>query len=154
MISWTSSSSRTVSAAANTSPSTTTPLASMPDSASTESVTCRRRSAAPRSRPSVGTAIVKRQKPSAARWRSSSMSVEEATVSFAMTRIVRFSVSVSSPPISSGAKTTAWRAPGTPYWYGPPTTCGVASKLKSDGGDDTSHSSVRPRQGFQGAFGP
>ena len=30
----------------------------------------------------------------------------------------------------------------------------VASKLKSDGGDETSHSSVRPRHGFQGAFGP
>ena len=82
------------------------------------------------------------------------MRVLEATVWLAMTRIVRFSVSVSSPPISSGAKTTAWRAPGTPYWYGPPTTCGVASKLKSDGGDETSHSSVRPRHGFHGAIGP
>ncbi len=82
------------------------------------------------------------------------MSVEEETVSLAMTRIVRFSVSVSSPPISSGAKTTAWRAPGTPYWYGPPTTWGVASKLNSDGGEETSHSRVRPRHGFQGALGP
>ena len=144
----------TASAAAKGSPSTTVPLASMPASASTESATCSRRSAARGSPRSLATAMVKRQKPSWARWRISSMRVLEATVSLAMTRIVRFSVSVSSPPISSGAKTTAWRAPGTPYWYGPPTTCGVASKLKSDGGDETSHSSVRPRQGFQGALGP
>ncbi len=30
----------------------------------------------------------------------------------------------------------------------------MASKLKRDGGDETSHSSVRPRQGFHGATGP
>ena len=37
---------------------------------------------------------------------------------------------------------TAWRAPGTPYSYGPPTTCGISSKLKIGGGEETCHSSV------------
>ena len=68
--------------------------------------------------------------------------------------MVRRSCSVSSPPISGGANTTAWRAPGMPYWYGPPTTWGSASKLKIDGGEETCHSRVRPRQGFHGALGP
>src|SRR5439155_18906342 len=49
---------------------------------------------------------------------------------------------------------SACRAPGTPYSYGPPTTCGISSKLKIGGGDDTCHSSVSARHGFPGASGP
>jgi hypothetical protein len=48
---------------------------------------------------------------------------------------------------------TAWRAPGTPYSYGPPTTCGISSKLKIGGGDDTCHSNVCARHGFDDATG-
>src|SRR5581483_7618960 len=49
---------------------------------------------------------------------------------------------------------TAWRAPGTPYSYGPPTTCGISSKLNTGGGDDTCHSIVFARHGFGPATGP
>src|SRR4029079_13720249 len=49
---------------------------------------------------------------------------------------------------------TAWRAPRTPYSYGLPTTCGISSKLKMGGGEDTCHSSVSARHGFAGAIGP
>src|SRR5918997_4547813 len=49
---------------------------------------------------------------------------------------------------------TACFAPGTPYSYGFPTTCGISSKLKSGGGEDTCHSSVIPRHGFPGARAP
>ena len=49
---------------------------------------------------------------------------------------------------------TAGRAPGTPYSYGPPTTCGISSKLKMGGGEETCHSSVRAPHGFEGAIGP
>src|SRR5258708_4354914 len=49
---------------------------------------------------------------------------------------------------------SAWRAPGTPYSYGPPTTCGISSKLKTGGGDDPCHSSVSARHGLPGAIGP
>ena len=49
---------------------------------------------------------------------------------------------------------TAWRAPGTPYSYGFPTTCGISSKLKIGGGDETCHSSVSARQGFASAGAP
>ena len=57
------------------------------------------------------------------------------------------------PPPSSGLS-TACRAPGTPYSYGPPTTCGISSKLKIGGGEDTCHSSVRACHGFASAIGP
>ena len=50
--------------------------------------------------------------------------------------------------------TKACRAPGTPYSYGPPTTRGMASKLKRGGGEETSHSIVFPRHGFGPALGP
>ena len=46
---------------------------------------------------------------------------------------------------------TAWRAPGTPYSYGLPTTCGISSKLKIGGGEVTCHSSVSARHGFASA---
>jgi hypothetical protein len=49
---------------------------------------------------------------------------------------------------------TAWRAPGTPYSYGPPTICGISSKLKTGGGEDTCHSRVLARHGFASAMGP
>src|SRR5919106_7006914 len=49
---------------------------------------------------------------------------------------------------------TAWLAPRTPYSYGPPTTCGISSKLKIGGGEDTCHSRVSERQGFAGAGSP
>src|SRR5205814_4396057 len=49
---------------------------------------------------------------------------------------------------------TACCAPGTPYSYGEPTTCGISSKLKIGGGDVTCHSSVMPRHGFAGAIPP
>ena len=42
----------------------------------------------------------------------------------------------------------AWRAPGTPYSYGPPTTCGISSKLNTGGGELTCHSSVSARHGL------
>src|SRR4051812_35279717 len=48
----------------------------------------------------------------------------------------------------------AWRAPGTPYSYGLPITCGISSKLKTGGGDVTCHSSVIARHGLPGASGP
>ena len=44
---------------------------------------------------------------------------------------------------------TACRAPGTPYSYGPPTTCGISSKLKMGGGEETCHSSVSARHGIR-----
>ena len=37
---------------------------------------------------------------------------------------------------------------GTPYSYGPPTTCGISSKLKIGGGEQTCHSSVIACHGF------
>src|SRR6476660_8766864 len=49
---------------------------------------------------------------------------------------------------------TACRAPGTPYSYGLPTTCGISSKLKIGGGELTCHSSVSERHGFAGARAP
>src|SRR5919201_6079261 len=49
---------------------------------------------------------------------------------------------------------TAWRAPGTPYSYGLPTTCGISSKLKTGGGEETCHSSVSDRHGLAAAIGP
>ena len=61
--------------------------------------------------------------------------------------------SVSSSHVRSPLK-TAWRAPGTPYSYGLPTTCGISSKLKIGGGDETCHSSVSARHGFAGAAAP
>src|SRR5205823_10536090 len=45
-------------------------------------------------------------------------------------------------------------APGTPYSYGPPTTVGTASKLNTGGGEETCHSRVSARHGFDGARGP
>src|SRR5438067_35427 len=45
-------------------------------------------------------------------------------------------------------------APGTPYSYGEPTTCGISVKLKMGGGELTCHSSVIARHGFDGAMGP
>ena len=61
-------------------------------------------------------------------------------------------------PANSGSGvctvTIAWRAPGTPYSYGPPTTCGGSSKLKIGGGELTCHSSVIARHGLAGAIGP
>src|SRR5205085_11857387 len=48
----------------------------------------------------------------------------------------------------------ACRAPGTPYSYGLPTTCGISSKLKIGGGEETCHSSVSARHGFAAAAGP
>src|SRR5205814_8981334 len=49
---------------------------------------------------------------------------------------------------------TACLAPGTPYSYGLPTTCGISSKLKIGGGELTCHSSVSERHGFAGARSP
>src|SRR5581483_653278 len=49
---------------------------------------------------------------------------------------------------------TACCAPGTPYSYGEPTTCGISSKLKIGGGEVTCHSSVIARHGFAGAISP
>ena len=45
-------------------------------------------------------------------------------------------------------------APGTPYSYGLPTTCGISSKLKIGGGELTCHSSVSARHGFAGGDRP
>ena len=45
-------------------------------------------------------------------------------------------------------------APGTPYSYGEPTTCGISSKLKVGGGEVTCHSSVIARHGLAGAISP
>src|SRR3954467_12629327 len=63
--------------------------------------------------------------------------------------------------LPAGAGSSAWgvlntpcTAPGTPYSYGPPTTVGTSSKLKTGGGDETCHSSVSARHGFAGARGP
>ena len=94
-----------------------------------------------------------------------------ATVWFATTRMcfialksaslccdaVAVAVAVATPANSgSGACTVtiAWRAPGTPYSYGPPTTCGGSSKLKIGGGELTCHSSVNARHGLADAIGP
>src|SRR4051812_2342794 len=54
---------------------------------------------------------------------------------------------------STGLK-MPWTAPGTPYSYGPPTTVGTRSKLKTGGGEDTCHSSVSARHGLAVALGP
>ena len=61
---------------------------------------------------------------------------------------------VSSSSVARSPFSTAWRAPGTPYSYGFPTTCGISSKLKTGGGDETCHSIVKPRHGFASAIGP
>ena len=53
-----------------------------------------------------------------------------------------------------GAPKIAWRAPGTPYSYGPPTTCGTSGKLKIGGGDSICHSRVIARHGLLPASGP
>src|SRR5688572_31097756 len=60
----------------------------------------------------------------------------------------------SSSSRSRAPLNTACRAPGTPYSYGPPTTCGISSKLKIGGGEETCHSRVIARHGFPGARGP
>src|SRR5581483_5236521 len=60
---------------------------------------------------------------------------------------------VSSSGTGAPSKIACW-APGTPYSYGPPTTCGTVSKLKIGGGDETCHSIVSARQGFAGAGSP
>src|SRR5204863_5038249 len=49
---------------------------------------------------------------------------------------------------------TACLAPGTPYSYGLPTTCGSSSKLNTGGGELTCHSSVSARHGLPDASGP
>src|SRR3954452_20540879 len=49
---------------------------------------------------------------------------------------------------------TACCAPGTPYSYGEPTTCGISSKWKVGGGEETCHSSVIARHGLAGAISP
>ena len=43
---------------------------------------------------------------------------------------------------------------GGPYSYGPPTTCGISSKLNTGGGDETCHSIVIARHGLDPAIGP
>ena len=48
----------------------------------------------------------------------------------------------------------AWRAPGTPNSYGPPTTRGISSKLKIGGGEETCHSIVFARHGLRGRLRP
>src|SRR6185312_4484803 len=58
-------------------------------------------------------------------------------------------VSWSVPPLR-----TTCLAPGTPYSYGLPTTCGISSKLKTGGGEETCHSIVIAFQGFDPAIGP
>src|SRR5437588_3118306 len=60
----------------------------------------------------------------------------------------------SSSSTTRSSLKTACRAPGTPYSYGPPTTCGISSKLKTGGGDETCHSSVGARHGFADAGAP
>src|SRR4029453_884177 len=60
----------------------------------------------------------------------------------------------SSSSCSRAPLNTACRAPGTPYSYGPPTICGISSKLKTGGGEDTCHSSVIACHGFASATGP
>jgi hypothetical protein len=55
--------------------------------------------------------------------------------------------------VRAGERIACW-APGTPYSYGEPTTCGISSKLKTGGGELTCHSSVIARHGFEGAGGP
>src|SRR2546421_2608489 len=63
-------------------------------------------------------------------------------------------VATSSTSWAGDGARTACCAPGTPYSYGEPTTCGISSKLKIGGGDETCHSSVNPRHGFASATGP
>src|SRR6185503_2758804 len=60
----------------------------------------------------------------------------------------------SSPCWTRSPLKTPCRAPGTPYSYGLPTTCGISSKLKIGGGELTCHSSVSERHGLAGAFAP
>src|SRR5205814_6193768 len=63
-------------------------------------------------------------------------------------------VRASSRSATRSPPKTACCAPGTPYSYGPPTTCGISSKLKSGGGEGICHSSVIARHGFGPAAGP
>src|SRR5581483_12013221 len=60
-------------------------------------------------------------------------------------------VATSSTSCACDGARTACCAPGTPYSYGEPTTCGISSKLKIGGGELTCHSSVSARHGFAGA---
>src|SRR5262249_91459 len=69
------------------------------------------------------------------------------------TRSVAHTFTSSSSTTRSPLKTACF-APGTPYSYGPPTTCGISSKLKTGGGELTCHSSVCARHGFGGAGAP
>ena len=91
------------------------------------------------------------------------MRLRPPIVSLASTRIFvidSFSLVSAGDPAGCFSRATAggWKmpctAPGTPYSYGPPTTVGTRSKLKIGGGDETCHSSVRPRHGLAGARGP
>src|SRR5262249_35953531 len=63
-----------------------------------------------------------------------------------------------SPAVGTGAGCGAPKiacfAPGTPYSYGPPTTCGTSGKLKIGGGESTCHSSVIAFHGLPATFGP
>src|SRR5207247_4554343 len=66
-------------------------------------------------------------------------------------RLVRDHEHVRQPALTcsgAAAPKIAWRAPGTPYSYGLPTTVGISSKLKIGGGELTCHSSVSDRHGF------
>ena len=93
--------------------------------------------------------------PPSACFLTASISAVPPTVSFATTssRFIR------SPPPAAAASgflssNTACCAPGMPYSYGPPTTVGTLSKLKTGGGEDTCHSIVCARHGLAAAFGP
>src|SRR3954452_12504256 len=88
--------------------------------------------------------------------RTASMTGWPPIVSLATTRIVRTG---QCPPAAAGTGAsgflkTPWTAPGMPYSYGPPTTVGSSSKLKIGGGEETCHSSVSARHGFEPALGP
>src|ERR671937_15077 len=85
------------------------------------------------------------------------------SVSLATTRTVLATCSSYSAVVvawaPAGAGTSAplktpCTAPGTPYSYGPPTTVGTASKLKTGGGEEPCHSSVSARHGLATARGP
>src|SRR4051812_6604349 len=84
--------------------------------------------------------------------------VSFATTRTVLTRPASYSaVVVAWVPAGAGTSAplkTPCTAPGTPYSYGPPTTVGIASKLKIGGGEEPCHSSVSARHGFATARGP
>ena len=89
---------------------------------------------------SPGATTTARIGPCSARRRTASRSSTPTSVSLATTRTTarvdrRLELAHTCASCSAPPRSTACFAPGTPYSYGPPTTCGISSKLNTGGGE-------------------